>query len=164
MRNTHTQLPMRTFILLTATFLVITTGEAQRLTSAAIAKPAPSPVASITVTTTPLLRYLSPDCELDRTRGRDAADQFHSGSGWMAGGFVSGILLGLIGTGISWAMASSSSVEVNRVPDGVEASCYRDGYTSKAKSRNSSNALTGGLLGTAVLVVLVVSATSGSTY
>ena len=155
---------MRTLIILAAALLVASTAEAQRLTSAAIAKPAASPVASITVTTTPLLRLLSPDCELDRTRGRDAADQLHSGSGWMAGGFVSGILLGLIGTGISWAMASSSSVEVNRVPDGVEASCYREGYTSKAKGKNSSNALTGGLLGTAVLVLLVVSATSGSTY
>ena len=155
---------MRTLIVLAATLLVASTAEAQRLTSAAIAKPAASPVSTITITTTPLLRLLSPDCELDRTRGRDAADQFHSGSGWMAGGFVSGILLGLIGTGISWAMASSSSVEVNRVPDGVEASCYREGYTSKAKSKNSSNALTGGLLGTAVLVLLVVSATSGSTY
>lgn len=112
----------------------------------------------------PLARFLNPDCDTDRTRGREAADQLHSGSGWMAGGFVSGILLGLIGTGISWAMASSSSVEVNRVPDGVEASCYRDGYTSKAKSKNSSNALTGGLLGTAVLVLLIVSASSGSTY
>jgi hypothetical protein len=82
----------------------------------------------------------------------------------MAGGFVSGVLLGLIGTAISYAMASSSGVEVKRVPDGVEASCYRDGYTSKAKSMNTSNALTGGPLGTAVLVLLVVSATSGSTY
>jgi hypothetical protein len=155
---------MRTFIILAATLIVSSTAEAQRLTRAAIAEPTASPVASITVTTTPLLRHLSRDCELDRTRGREAADQLHSGSGWMAGGFVSGILLGLIGTGISWAMASSSTVENNRVPDGVEASCYRDGYTSKAKSKNGTNALTGGLLGTAVLVVLVVSATRGSTY
>ena len=61
-------------------------------------------------------------------------------------------------------MASSSSVEVNSVPDGVEASCYRDGYTSKARGKNTGNAVTGGLLGTAVLVLLVVAATSGSSY
>jgi hypothetical protein len=36
---------------------------------------------------------------------------------------------------------------------------YRDGYTARA-----SSSLTGGLLGTAVLVLLVVSATSGSSY
>jgi hypothetical protein len=82
----------------------------------------------------------------------------------MAGGFASGVLLGLIGTAITYAIASSSSVDVNRVPDGVEPSCYRDGYTSRAKGKNTSNALTGGLLGTAVLVLLVIAATSGSSY
>jgi glycerol uptake facilitator-like aquaporin len=97
-------------------------------------------------------------------RGREAADQLHSGSGWMAGGFVSGILLGLIGTAVTYAIASSSAVQVERVPEGLEASCYRDGYTSKAKGKNTSNALTGGLLGTAVLVLLVVAASSGSSY
>lgn len=82
----------------------------------------------------------------------------------MAGGFVSGVLLGLIGTAIIYAVASSTSVDVDRYPEGAEQSCYRDGYTAKAKSENSNDALIGGLLGTAVLVVLVVSATSGSSY
>jgi hypothetical protein len=48
--------------------------------------------------------------------------------------------------------------------EGVEPACYRDGYAARAKSTNTSSALTGGLLGTAVLVILVVSATSGSGY
>ena len=82
----------------------------------------------------------------------------------MAGGLASGVLLGLIGTAISYAMASSSSPQAEHVPDGVEPSCYRDGYQSKAKSMNTSNALTGGLLGTALLVVIIVSASSGSSY
>src|SRR5687768_11118447 len=156
---------MRTMLVVLSLALIASPAQAQRRTAPLVHHSAISSISQLQLgSREPLARFLSPDCETDRARGRDAADQLHSGSGWMAGGFVSGILLGLIGTGISWAMASSSSVEVNRVPDGVEASCYRDGYTSKAKSKNSSNALTGGLLGTAVLVVLVVSATSGSTY
>ena len=82
----------------------------------------------------------------------------------MVGGLASGVFLGLIGTGIMYAVASSSSSDVERVPDGVDGSCYRAGYSAKARSMNTSSALTGGLLGTAVLVLLVVSATSGSSY
>ena len=37
----------------------------------------------------PLAHFMLPDCDSDRTRGRADADQVHSGSGWMAGGFVS---------------------------------------------------------------------------
>ena len=65
----------------------------------------------------------------------------------MIGGLASGVLLGLIGTAISYAIASSSSPEVGRVPEGVEGTCYRDGYVARAKSMNTTNALTGGLIG-----------------
>lgn len=156
---------MRTFLIACTLLLIAGTAEAQHLRASGVI-PARHEAASFSFITesTPLLRHFTLDCDLDRTRGREAADQAHSGSGWMAGGFVSGILLGLIGTGISWAMANSSTVDVQRVPEGVESSCYREGYASKAKGKNSSNALTGGLLGTAVLVLLVVSATSSSGY
>jgi hypothetical protein len=154
---------MRTLILLTCLAIAAKPAEAQRRTSSLITHTQQTAVADFRIPSTdPLGHLLSPDCDLDRTRGREAASSAHSGGGWMAGGFVSGVLLGLIGTAISYAIASSSAVEVNRVPDGVEASCYRDGYTSKARSMNTSNALTGGLLGTAVLVLLVVAATSGT--
>ena len=130
------------------------------------AGPLPQPVTpAITLpASTPLLRHLTVDCDLDRTRGREAASASHNGSGWMIGGLASGVLLGLIGTAISYAIASSSSPEVGHVPEGVEAACYRDGYVSRAKSMNTTNALTGGLIGTAVLVLIVISASSGSTY
>src|SRR5262245_10694355 len=82
----------------------------------------------------PLSRLFSDTCEDDRLRGREAASGTHSGSGWMLGGLASGLVLGLIGTGIMYAVASSSSSEVERVPDGVDASCFRAGYTAKAKS------------------------------
>lgn len=158
---------MRTIAILVLSALAFPTtpAHAQRRQASLIDASAVAPVAQFQFTTSePFARFLLPDCDSDRARGREAADQSHSGSGWMAGGFVSGVLLGLIGTAVTWAMANSSAATPDRVPDGLEASCYRDGYSSKAKSKNSSNALTGGLLGTALLVVLIVSASSGSTY
>lgn len=112
----------------------------------------------------PLAHLLALDCDTDRSRGRETAAANHSGSGWLAGGFVSGVLLGLIGTAVTFAMANSSTAQPDRIPDGAEASCFRDGYSSRARSINTSSALTGGLLGTAVLILIVVSASSGSTY
>jgi hypothetical protein len=109
----------------------------------------------------PLARVPTVDCELDRTLGRQAASALHSGSGWMIGGVASGVLLGLIGTGIITAVAASSSASTNHVPANVEPLCYRDGYASRAKSMNTTSALTGGLIGTLALVVILISA-SGS--
>jgi hypothetical protein len=156
---------MRILLAIVCLTIIASPAQAQRRQTSLLNRTSVEQVTQLHLTTAePLAHYMLPDCDSDRTRGRADADQVHSGSGWMAGGFVSGILLGLIGTGVAWAMASSSTVEVSRVPEGLDASCYRDGYTSKAKSKNSTNALTGGLLGTAVLIVLVVSATSGSSY
>lgn len=156
---------MRILIAVVCLTMIASPAQAQRRQEALLHRASIDQATQLRLTTgEPLAHFMLPDCDSDRTRGRADADQVHSGSGWMAGGFVSGILLGLIGTGITWAMANSSTVEVSRVPEGLDANCYRDGYTSKARSKNTTNALTGGLLGTAVLIVLVVSATSGSSY
>jgi len=82
----------------------------------------------------------------------------------MIGGFASGVFLGLIGTAVTWAMANSSAASVESIPEGVEPACYRDGYSSRARSTNTSSALTGGLLGTAAFVLIVISASSGGGY
>ena len=143
----------------------LTSAEAQyRSQAVTFTPPTHSAPAILLSATTPLLRHLALDCDVDRMRGRDAAGFNHGSSNWMLGGIVSGVALGLIGTLVIYAIASSSSVEVQSIPEGVEPACYRDGYVSRAKSKNSNDALVGGLLGTAVLVLLVVAATSGSTY
>jgi hypothetical protein len=157
---------MRTILaILTCLTLTSTSAEAQRRVAPTLGNAVNTATPDVRLESTePLARLLAADCDTDRTRGREAASHNHSGSGWMIGGFASGIFLGLIGTAISYALASSSTVEVNGMPEGVEPACYRDGYAARAKSTNTSSALTGGLLGTAVLVILVVSATSGSGY
>jgi hypothetical protein len=89
--------------------------------------------------------------------------------GWMAGGVVTGLLTGLIGTAIIWAVAGSSDVSVpadRRVQIAGENATYQQayesGYGSKLKSKRKGAALGGGLLGTAALVLLIVSAGDGS--
>jgi hypothetical protein len=87
-------------------------------------------------------------------------------SGSFVGGLVGGLFLGLIGTGIA--------VLAQGQPEPPEASlqalereecqyAYTEAYESKGRSKKRTSALTGGLIGTAVLVVIVVAAgSSGS--
>jgi len=86
--------------------------------------------------------------------GYQDAATMHSTSGWMLGGVGSGLLLGLIGTGII-ALAASGS-EPGYIPENVDPMGYRAGYLKKSKSRNSGAAAVGGLIGTGVIVLLVL--------
>jgi hypothetical protein len=102
--------------------------------------------------------------------GQTAAMSVGSG-GWFGGGFVSGVFLGLIGTGVSYALASSSSAELP--PDRrltitsqplAYQQAYEKGFADKVRSKRKSSALTGGLLGTATFLVIYLSATSSNGY
>lgn len=97
-------------------------------------------------------------CDDDRTHGRADAASTHRSGGWFWGGVGSGLLLSILGTGIITAVGASSDPQPKEVPAGYDPACYRDGYQSKAKSKNTVSALTGGLVGTAVWV-LIYSAT-----
>jgi hypothetical protein len=96
--------------------------------------------------------------------GQTLADGRGTG-GSFAGGFAGGIFLGLIGTGIAYAAQNPSELPMH---ERVEAQWFgseyvlglQQGYADRTRSRKRSSALTGGLLGTATLVVLVMS--SGS--
>lgn len=88
--------------------------------------------------------------------------------GWAIGGFASGFFVGLVGTGVSWAVARSSNVEVP--PDKrllianqptTYQQAYEKGFADKVRSNRKSAALTNGLLGTALFLTIFVSATSG---
>lgn len=89
--------------------------------------------------------------------------------GRFAGGYVSGLFLGLIGTGIAWAVAGSddtplpaaeASQLVNTNPN--YQLFFQQGYETRLKSRRKSSALTGGLLGTATFVAIYIVATSAN--
>jgi len=99
--------------------------------------------------------------------GRELAESQGTG-GWFAGGVGSGLVLGLIGTAVitiaahntgNNVPASQQSILANRPPDISQA--FSQGYREKLKSKKRTSALTGGLLGTAVFVILYIGAEGG---
>jgi hypothetical protein len=95
-----------------------------------------------------------------------AAAQTVSTGGSFAGGLVGGLVLGLIGTGIAYAVQGSADVPlVIQVSNQQHGSDYTVGFNQafaeRTKKKKRGSALTGGLVGTGVLVLLVASANSG---
>ena len=88
--------------------------------------------------------------------------------GWFGRSVVIGALTGLIGTGVTYAVAANSSPELppeKQLQISKESAEYRvifeKAYADKVRSKRKSTALTGGLVGTAAFVVLLISS-SGS--
>ena len=86
-------------------------------------------------------------------------------SGRFVGGFASGFLLGLIGTGIAYVIAGSDNTALPAAESAplnaanpTYALSFREGYSERLKARRRSSALTGGLLGTLTVIVVIVSA------
>lgn len=96
-------------------------------------------------------------------QGRALADRQGMG-GRFVGGFASGFLLGLIGTGITYVIAGSDattlpaaeSARLNAANPTYSLS-FQEGYAERLKARRRSSALTGGLLGTLAIVTIYVS-------
>ena len=93
-----------------------------------------------------------------------AAEQVGTG-GYFAGGMVSGVFPGLIGTGIAYAVTATSDVQIPATTQAMIASngseyvlSYEQAFRDRVKARRKSSALTGGLLGTAVAVMIYVTA------
>jgi len=91
--------------------------------------------------------------------GKAYADSVHSSTGWFVGGRASGVLLGLIGTGVITIVAAVSDSKPGTIPEQVEAACYMDGYSGAARGGNTWAAVGGGLLGTAIFVVIYMATT-----
>jgi hypothetical protein len=106
-----------------------------------------------------------------RADGQTAGAKVSTG-GWFGGGFVSGLVLTLLGTGIAYAVAADSKVELP--PDQrllitsrpfAYQQAYADGFREKVKSKRKSSALKGGLVATSAWVVLfIVASASGDGY
>jgi len=100
------------------------------------------------------------DCSSSQVEGEAAAATEHSTGGWVGGGFVVGVLTGPLGTGIVTGFAAVSDPAPAMIPDGLDSSCYVNGYTKKARSKNIWAAFGGGLAGTAILVSIYFAATA----
>ena len=106
-----------------------------------------------------------------RADGQTAGASVGTG-GWFGGGFVSGLVLTFLGTGIAYAVAADSKVELRPDQRLLIASrpfayqqAYDEGFRDKVKSKRKSSALKGGLVATSAWVVLfIVASASGDTY
>jgi hypothetical protein len=104
-----------------------------------------------------------------QVEGQAAAASVRTG-GWFGGGLASGLLLGVIGAGITYAIASTGNVELP--PDKrllilsqstSYQQAYEKGFADKVRSKRRASALTGGLLGaaTGLVIYLIVASDSG---
>ena len=94
-----------------------------------------------------------------QARGKEAGKRASTG-GSLVGGFAGGVLLGLIGTGIAMAVQGAPEPPANELYQVGQEDCrlfYTEAYKKKLRGRKRTSALLGGLLGTAVAVVIIVS-------
>jgi hypothetical protein len=103
-----------------------------------------------------------------RLEGEVAGQRVGTG-GWFAGGFGSGLLLGLIGTAVIYVSAGNSDISLpaeRRLLIATQSPEYQQafevGYGEKVKSKRKGSALGGGLLGTATIVLVILTATGSS--
>jgi hypothetical protein len=97
--------------------------------------------------------------------GRLAARQQSTG-GRFLGGFVAGAGLGLLGTGLVYALASGSPdvpaehlVAIQEQPAPYQVA-FQEAYKRDIRARRQQNAVIGGLVGTAAFVTVWLVATS----
>jgi hypothetical protein len=98
------------------------------------------------------------DCKRSESEGKADAGKFHSSIGWAAAGVACGLVFGPIGTGVvTWSAAVSKPhpMGLPSIPD-YNISCYDRGYRKRAKRKNVISALSGGLVGTATVVFIVL--------
>ena len=79
-------------------------------------------------------------------------------------GLVSGVGLGLLGTLIAWVAQGEPDPPATEAAKLENAECrlnYADAYAKSGKRKKRGAALTGGLIGTAAIVAVLVSSGSG---
>jgi hypothetical protein len=103
---------------------------------------------------------LADECREAEIEGEADAAAQHSSTGWFLGGVGSGLLLGLIGTGVITGAAAMTHPKPEFPASGFNEKCYFHGYSSKAKKKNVWSALGGGLAGTAIFVIIYASTQS----
>jgi hypothetical protein len=103
-----------------------------------------------------------PENEQARAAGMQEASRV-STTGWLARGFLGGVLLGPIGTGVAMAKAGSSA-EVSAAqaaqsqPAGnpAYALTWQEAYLDRLRTRRQRSALLGGAVGTGVLLIALL--------
>jgi hypothetical protein len=96
--------------------------------------------------------------------GKLSASTNYSAGGWAAGGFLGGLSLGLIGTGLVVGLTRIGSKyppadEMIRIQDqtGPYRVGFMQGYNTRVKAKALGPSIFGGIAGTAVAVVIILS-------
>lgn len=86
-----------------------------------------------------------------------------STAGSTMGGFAGGFFLGILGTVLAVVAQGEPSTPFYLLPEEKECKLpFVQGYQERGKSRKKTAALTGGVVGTLALVVVLVAASSGN--
>ncbi len=96
-------------------------------------------------------RFSADACDSSYRRGEIVAQSSHSTGGWRAGGFASGVAFSFLGVAGATVLAGTSGAAPDSVPAQEVSSCYRDGYSTRARARNRSSALKSAPIGAIVL-------------
>ncbi len=89
-----------------------------------------------------------------RARGQNDASMRHGSAGWFLGGLGCGAGVGFIGAAVCTGGSALSSPQPRAIDSGLDESCYRDGYRSRARKKNVLSTLGGSLVGTAAWLVI----------
>lgn len=92
-------------------------------------------------------------------QGREAGSSYPTGGAFTVG-LVSGALAGLIGTGLAYAFQAEPAAPEELVRPIADSGCrveFRSAYAKEARAKKRRSALLGGLLGSAVAAVVIVS-------
>ena len=104
------------------------------------------PVPSVRPLFGPVSRQPQP-CADSEARGRTDADAKPMHKGWFWGGFGTSVAIGIFGVGVAPATAAIFKPKPKTVPPDVDASCYTQGFSGKARYEHVLAALFGSLAG-----------------
>lgn len=95
--------------------------------------------------------------------GESYARDAYSAGGWAGAGLAGGFLLGLIGAGIMTGVSQMGSpkpsmtkmLEISEMPEPYKIG-FMDGYSKKVKKKRLFPVIAGGVVGTAIAVIVVL--------
>ncbi|MBD3344546.1 MAG: hypothetical protein GF401_05745 [Chitinivibrionales bacterium] len=102
---------------------------------------------------------LASDCTKSKLKGKVEAARSHNSIVWGVAGVGSGVLLGLIGTGVITGVAAIPNPTPKSLPEDpeIDIDCFAKGYGRRAKGRNVLSALGGGAVGTLIAAIVISS-------
>ncbi|MBL4655676.1 MAG: hypothetical protein JKY33_07630 [Bacteroidia bacterium] len=104
------------------------------------------------------------DCNQSNIKGVQYAEQVNSSIAYGAAGLAGGCLLGIIGGAGVMLVAGLSDPQPKTIPQNVNESCFRNGYSKTAKKKHLTSSGLGCTAGVGVLIIVYAMLIAGSGY